>query len=125
MKSEYSSLDDVQRMEESSEGEDQIGADAIFTCKPEIKDGAIENYGDVWVILKVNQEELEDFFREGLELADHCSSEFSLRNDPKPMMCLRVKNSSTLFLSEIGKNSDFLLSKILSRENTKVRDIGK
>lgn len=117
--------DNLKRTEESSGKENQKGADAIFTCQPEIKDGAIENFGDMWVILNVSQEELEDFFREGLEFKKPDSLGFPLRNDPKAMMCLRMKNSSTLLLSEIGKNSDFLLSKILSRENTKAREMGK
>ena len=125
MSGENFNSDTLQKSEEASAKENQKRADAIFTCQPEIKNGAIENFGDVWVILNVTQEELGDFFREGLEFAKQNSWEFPLRNDPKPMMCLRMKNSSTLLLSEIGKNSDFLLSKILSKENLKEREMGK
>jgi hypothetical protein len=125
MSAEAFNPDNLQKDEEGSGKENQKEADAIFTCQPEIKNGSIENFGDVWVILNVSQEELEDFFREGLEFKKSDSLEFPLRNDPKPMMCLRMKNSSTLLLSEIGKNSDFLLSKILSRENMKAREMGK
>ena len=120
MSAEEFDQDLIRNSEEGCDKENQRRADAIFTCKPEIRNGAIENYGDVWVILNVSQEELEDFFREGLEFSKPCSSEIISRNDPKPIMCLRMKNASTLLLSEIGTNSDFLLSKILSRHREKL-----
>ncbi len=113
----------LKKTEEGSDENNQKGADAIFTCKPEIKNGVIENYGDVWVILNTSQEELEDFFREGLEFVGGVQEEFPLRSDPKPMMCLRIKSASTLLISEAGKNSDYLLSKIISKERERVKEI--
>lgn len=121
MKSEDFIADAFENAGENSDEKNQKGADAIFTCKPEIKNGAIENYGDVWVILNISQEELEDFFREGLEFIEDRPMGFPLRRDPKPMMCLRMKNSSTLLLSEIKEHSDFLLSKIISMKRGTVK----
>ncbi|MEW5805824.1 MAG: hypothetical protein AB1756_00465 [Acidobacteriota bacterium] len=89
-------------------------ADAIFTSRPEIRNGRIENTGDVWVIMNSAGEELEDFFREGIELWEDELCEIPIKSDPKPVMCLGIKGKATVIMGEAKGNADYLLSKIIS-----------
>lgn len=89
-------------------------ADALFTSRPEIKNGRIENTGDVWVIMNSTREELEDFFREGVELWDDELSLLTIKDDPKPVICLGMKGNATLILGEAKESADYLLSRIIT-----------
>ncbi len=88
--------------------------DAIFTSQPIIRKGRIENAGDVWVIMNSSREELEEFFREGLEFDCDDFSDIVIRDDPKAMMCVRIKEDATVIMGEAFPNADFLLSKIIA-----------
>lgn len=89
-------------------------ADALFTAQPVIKNGRIESPGEIWVIMNSSQEEIEDFFREGLDFACDELFDIPIKDDPKPVMCLRLRGGSTVVMQKASLNTDFLLSKIIS-----------
>ncbi len=92
----------------------RTSVDAIFTSQPIIREGRIENAGDIWVIMNSSEEELDDFFREGLGFDCDDFTDIVIRDDPKAMMCVRIKGDSTIIMGEAFPNADFLLSKIIS-----------